>query len=248
MLTKLLLQKLQVAEGKVDQLEDEIKSQTSQKSFEDISASINEKLEALDRVSKDSLQDRDSISEETPKESTKLSDQFSQDKSDTINQLSAISNSTMEPILPIPGIEFGVAQSPVRLSENEIDQLPDIGSTFSSTLNTSTSMEMTNQLVDWAIKHGIKQVRESLQKCETSEVNQSVEVDEIQENTLDRLRDESDSGEFQPIQQSHNSLSTSLSSFLRNEAELLDQDDSDVQQAEPTDIRQVGSVLIFHIS
>ena len=235
MLTKLLLQKLQVAEGKVDQLEDEIKSQTSQKSFEDISASINEKLEVLDRVSKD-----DSISEETPKESTKLSDQFSQDKSDTINQLSAISNSTTEPILPIPGIEFGVAQSPVRLSENEIDQLPDIGSTFSSTLNTSTSMEMTNQLVDWAIKHGIKQVRESIAKCETSQANQSAEVDENSENTLDRLRDESDSGEFQPIQQSHNSLSTSLSSFLRNEAELLDQDDNDVQQAEQVDVPQVN--------
>ena len=246
MLTKLLLQKLQAAEGKVNQLENEMNNDSKvssqkttspitspQKSFEDISASINSKLEILDRMSQN-----DSISEDTPKESTKLSDQFSHDKSDTITNLSAISNSTLTedkpevqvvnlpqeeqpPVnpLPIPGIEFGVPQSPVRLDANDIEQLTGVGSTFSSSVNTSTSLEMTNQLVDWAIQHGIAQVRQAL-------------ADE-ENNTLDRLNDSSsEEDEFRPIEQSHNSLSTSLSSFLRNEAELEAENEPEV--ASPT--------------
>ena len=196
---------------------------SSQKSFDELSASINSKLEILDRISQN-----DSISEETPKESTKLSDQFSPDKSDTINQLSAISNSTLTPdnsnrstratptppVLPIPGIEFAVPQSPVRLDASDIEQLPDVGSTFSSSVNTSTSLEMTNQLVDWAINHGIAYVRQTLAAQSSGN------------GTLDRLENDTtlnESSDFQPIQQqSHNS---SLSSFLRNEAELAEQVD-----------------------
>ena len=261
MLTKLLLQKLQATEDQAAKLDAQLASpvqpahvnspsqpaQDTTGSFAEISASINEKLEILEQMSKD-----DSISEETPKESTKLSDQFSQ-ATDSIGQFSSISQSdksatptNLQPRdrsqpTPWPSgpIQFGVAQSPVRLTADDIAQLPDV---TDSTLNTSTSMEMTNQLVDWAIQHGIAQVRQTREEAKekqnsatsstgakTPESIQSGYEEEVQNNTLDRLLDE-DSGEqesFQPLKDLYTSMSTSLSSFLRNEAEMDDESDKE---------------------
>ena len=74
-LTEILLQKLTKTEAKLDRLDDNVKnghtpnadqseSKNSSSAFEVLSASINQKLDLLDKFS-------DDVSEDTPKESTK---------------------------------------------------------------------------------------------------------------------------------------------------------------------------------
>ena len=243
-LTKILLENLKRAEGKLDQLDADVMGSEkepaqemsgqhqqsdhtntvietihSQETFEDISASINEKLELLDKMS-----DSDAISEETPKESTKLSilgDTSSQLGSENI-QYSSISNSgsssgtiraderisktpptgeerAVNPLSVIPHMEFGVQQSPVKLSEDDMKELHDLTSSFDhssslgSTKKTDTSLaqsssfEITNQIVEWAIEHGLAAVRNSADSSRNvlseSDTSQSIDglVDKLAE-------------------------------------------------------------------
>ena len=216
-LTKILLQRLVQAEGKLNKLDtavqndkknepgpsgiDRIKtneSLNSHESFENISASINEKLNILDKLSESE------ISEDTPKESTKLSS-ANNSHTESIKQLSSISSSNSSsktlladksqpkpnPIALMPNMEFGVQQSPVRLSKEDLSELEDLTSSFeqtNSTLSKSTSLEITNQVVEWAIERGLAAVQKegSLSKNTTlSQSTNSTGIDDIVEKLAD---------------------------------------------------------------
>ena len=67
------------------------------------------------------------------------------------------------PAALIGGLEFGVQQSPVKLTDEDLKELPDLTSSFETTNQNATeknqsgassSFEVSNGQVEWVIDHG----------------------------------------------------------------------------------------------